>query len=353
MNILVTVGMGPWPFDRLLTAVRPLCTDFEVFAQVGPSSVELPFAHADYLPYDALVQRMKSADVIITHAGNTVRLAQRMGKLPVAVARQASLGEMANDHQVDYLRDEEAQGRVLAVWDVARLADAVRDQVPQGFDMTESALPPVADESEVADKLDALCRRWDANPFRRHPLQRFAYAWDELADLDGPHLDIGCGTGDFAAELASTTARDCVGVDPHPGCLARARERHPGIAVQRSEVGRSLPFPDSSFASVSMLDVVAHCPGGDAVLAEVRRVLRADGTLVLTGPGGSLDLAAELTANGFTIDRTAGANLFWRWPQVPALPLGLRARGVLERLIFWDARLFATANRYVTARRCT
>ena len=35
----MTVGMGPWPFDRLLEAVRPLCDSADVFAQTGASAL--------------------------------------------------------------------------------------------------------------------------------------------------------------------------------------------------------------------------------------------------------------------------------------------------------------------------
>jgi hypothetical protein len=38
-RVLVTVGMGPWPFDRLIEAITPLCAEHEVFAQTGTSSV--------------------------------------------------------------------------------------------------------------------------------------------------------------------------------------------------------------------------------------------------------------------------------------------------------------------------
>ena len=35
--LLVTVGMGPWPFNRLVTAVAPLCAYHDVFVQTGAS----------------------------------------------------------------------------------------------------------------------------------------------------------------------------------------------------------------------------------------------------------------------------------------------------------------------------
>ena len=106
MDIVVTVGMGRWPFDRLVNAAVPLCSDNRVFIQTGASRLRPPCDHVPYVPYPELMRRIEAADVVVTHAGNTVRLAQRMGKIPVAVARTSALGEMANDHQVEYLREE-------------------------------------------------------------------------------------------------------------------------------------------------------------------------------------------------------------------------------------------------------
>src|ERR1041384_4651503 len=88
-TVVVTVGMGPWPFDRLLEAVRSLCNRYDVFAQTGTSAVDLPCESAPFVTPDELTRRLASADVVITHAGNSVRLAQRLGRAPIAVAREA------------------------------------------------------------------------------------------------------------------------------------------------------------------------------------------------------------------------------------------------------------------------
>ena len=84
-RILVTVGMGPWPFDRLIRALGPLCAEHEVFAQTGTSAVTPPCLHQQFVPFSDLQERIVAAEVIITHAGNTVRLVQRAGKVPIAV----------------------------------------------------------------------------------------------------------------------------------------------------------------------------------------------------------------------------------------------------------------------------
>jgi UDP-N-acetylglucosamine transferase subunit ALG13 len=116
LDIFVTVGMGPWPFDRLVRAASRLGAEHDVFVQTGSSSVEPSCAFASYLAPAEMRKRIAAADVVVTHAGNTVRLVQRAGKVPIAIARESARGEMSNDHQVRFLRREETTGRVVAVW---------------------------------------------------------------------------------------------------------------------------------------------------------------------------------------------------------------------------------------------
>ncbi len=159
-QILVTVGMGPWPFDRLISAIAPLCGEHEVFAQTGTSALTPPCPHSPFVSFDELDAMIRKADVVITHAGNTVRLVQRMHKVPVAVAREAARGEMGNDHQVRYLRQEETGGPVIAVWDVATLPAAVAGHdAQQERLLRERPVAPAATPAQIIGTLDALAAR--------------------------------------------------------------------------------------------------------------------------------------------------------------------------------------------------
>lgn len=125
-RVVVTVGMGRWPFDRLLRAVAPLTTGYDLFVQRGTSDVAIDAPSPRFVRPDELHDRMAAADVVITHAGNTVRLVQRLGKVPICVAREAARGEMGNDHQVAYLRREADHGRAIGLWgDLGSLSEAV------------------------------------------------------------------------------------------------------------------------------------------------------------------------------------------------------------------------------------
>jgi UDP-N-acetylglucosamine transferase subunit ALG13 len=161
MNIFVTVGMSLWPFDRLLEAVRPLCGSHSVIVQVGPSKVKLPCHTVSFLPFQDFLNEVERAEIVITHAGNTVRVVQRKGKVPIAMARRAAEGEMPNDHQVRYLQWEQQHGRVVALWDPKDLSKLVEVHLEnQVHIMATRALPERVPGPALAGLLNELCEKW-------------------------------------------------------------------------------------------------------------------------------------------------------------------------------------------------
>jgi ubiquinone/menaquinone biosynthesis C-methylase UbiE len=88
-------------------------------------------------------------------------------------------------------------------------------------------------------------------------------------------LDLGCGAGMLA--LLKRKGVALTGVDLSEECVAAARRNGYDETVL-AEL-HALPFPDASFDYVASLDVIGHIPAEqkDAVLAEIKRVLRPDG----------------------------------------------------------------------------
>ncbi len=161
MEIVVTVGMAIYPFDRLLEAVSPLCSSHSVFVQSGSSSLRLPCPSAPYLSTSELLARIDRAQLVITHAGNTVRLVQRRGKVPIAMARLASHGEMPNDHQLRFLQHEAQFGRVIPLWAPADLPALVSNHsVLQAQLISSRPLPEPASPESIATALNRLCEKW-------------------------------------------------------------------------------------------------------------------------------------------------------------------------------------------------
>lgn len=131
--IVVTVGTNEARFDRLLRAVAELDVDEPLFVQHGPSDVRPPNAECvDYLSFAELVERLRRARVVVTHAGvGSVVSALSAGKVPIVVPRLRRFGEAVDDHQVPFGRLLERQQLVRFVEDPARLAAAVAERRQQ------------------------------------------------------------------------------------------------------------------------------------------------------------------------------------------------------------------------------
>ena len=116
----------------------------------------------------------------------------------------------------------------------------------------------------------------------RHPPQRY---WQRtrhrhIRDLVGERrrtLDVGCGS----SRLLGTLPEGSVGVDLLMGKLRRSR-RFGRRLVQASAL--ALPFGDGSFECVVASQLVELVPPAGGVLAELSRVLRPGGRLILATP---------------------------------------------------------------------
>lgn len=97
-------------------------------------------------------------------------------------------------------------------------------------------------------------------------------------DLAGRRvLDIGCGTGRFAAALSERAK--VWGVDRSPEMLEVARARAPGVRFKQASA-YALPFKDGWFDRATMW-LVVHLLERTRAYAEIRRVLGAGGRISL------------------------------------------------------------------------
>jgi 2-polyprenyl-3-methyl-5-hydroxy-6-metoxy-1,4-benzoquinol methylase len=96
-------------------------------------------------------------------------------------------------------------------------------------------------------------------------------------------LDVGCGEGRFAAELADAGA-SVVGVDVAEEPLQRGRERRADLDLRMVPDDGGWPFEDGSFDAVWAGEVIEHVADTVGWLSELRRVLRSGGRLLLSTP---------------------------------------------------------------------
>ncbi len=96
---------------------------------------------------------------------------------------------------------------------------------------------------------------------------------------DARVLDLGCAGGFLSEALARRGAR-VTGLDPAERAIeaARTHAAAAGLGI-RYEIGsgEEMPFADGAFDAVACVDVLEHVRDLDAVLGEVRRVLRPGG----------------------------------------------------------------------------
>jgi SAM-dependent methyltransferase len=96
-------------------------------------------------------------------------------------------------------------------------------------------------------------------------------------------LDIGSGTGEQARLLAETVGAngEVIGIDPNPGMRAEAARRAPRARFVDGNA-YALPFPDASLDAVTCERVFQHLDDPERAAAEIARVLRPGGRVVVT-----------------------------------------------------------------------
>jgi ubiquinone/menaquinone biosynthesis C-methylase UbiE len=117
-------------------------------------------------------------------------------------------------------------------------------------------------------------------------------------------LDVGTGAGAFALALAPLV-REVIGADIVPELLDEARNRAPANAEFIEADATALPFELGSFDLVATARTFHHVPRPELVLAEMNRVLRAGGTMLVVDQLAPGDPLAAIELNRFEKTRDA------------------------------------------------
>jgi SAM-dependent methyltransferase len=101
-------------------------------------------------------------------------------------------------------------------------------------------------------------------------------------------LEIGCGSGRYALQIATTVGCRVVGLDTNaPGIqmasqLAAARTMASQVHFEICDAAKKLPFSDSTFDAAFANDVLCHVPGRPGVLRDIFRVLKPGGQMLFS-----------------------------------------------------------------------
>ncbi|WP_410599000.1 methyltransferase domain-containing protein [Amycolatopsis sp. lyj-90] len=143
---------------------------------------------------------------------------------------------------------------------------------------------PVTSESHAENDYDAFAEAYAAE--NETSLINAYYARPAILDLAGDVsgrriLDAGCGAGPLFEALRDRGA-DMTGFDLSAKMVELARKRLGDDAALRvADIGKPLPFPDDEFDDVIAALVLHYLEDWAAPLAELRRVLKPGGRLIL------------------------------------------------------------------------
>lgn len=152
-------------------------------------------------------------------------------------------------------------------------------------------------------------------------------------------LDVGCGTGELARELAGRGYR-ATGADISPEMLSRARTaggRRDLTWVQLDPCWRELPFGSGTFDAVVASSVLEYVDEPGVVLGECARVLAPAGVLLVTVP----DVRHPIRWLEWAASRVAQVPLARRVlaavPRLDGYLVYLRISRQRHRLAWWQA----------------
>jgi SAM-dependent methyltransferase len=143
-------------------------------------------------------------------------------------------------------------------------------------------------------------------PYAIHPKHLVEQPWHDwyLPYLDRGDfvLDVGCSNGGHLVR-AATACRSIVGFDydlPQLAIAGRAikEQRLERARVLAWDITGAFPFPDRTFQKALFLDVIEHLVPRVAVLREIRRVLKDEGRLLVSGPNRENSWRRTLRAAG-------------------------------------------------------
>jgi ubiquinone/menaquinone biosynthesis C-methylase UbiE len=111
------------------------------------------------------------------------------------------------------------------------------------------------------------------------------YEWAATLAAGRKVADAACGTGYGSRRLLAGGALQVDGFDLSPEAIAEARRLHacPGIRFEVADV-TCLPTPDCSYDLFVSFETIEHVRDDLALLREVKRVLKPDGTFLCSTP---------------------------------------------------------------------
>jgi len=137
-RVVVTVGTDHHPFDRLISWINDWLGQHPeqvgtFFVQWGTASIPPVCAGSRFLTTEQLDAVLNDAGAVICHGGpGLIADAWARGIVPIAVPRLRRLGEVVDDHQVDFCAKLAELGRIRLALTPAELATFLDEEAHGG-----------------------------------------------------------------------------------------------------------------------------------------------------------------------------------------------------------------------------
>lgn len=140
---------------------------------------------------------------------------------------------------------------------------------------------PVSDSGQLPPTLPR-------QPTGTDPADNATWRWQERATqwLDFPlgrFLDYGCGPCGLMRKVHHF-CDECCGVDVDDSKIRTAQEQYTDFQLSIIGPDGRTPYPDDHFDTIAIVEVIEHVPDERAALAELARILKPGGKLLLTAP---------------------------------------------------------------------
>ncbi len=158
----------------------------------------------------------------------------------------------------------------------------------------------------ASTKTDASADAWQPKPagwWERHMVPRLIGCACSQGQImkrrshvvpraSGDVLELGCGGGINMEFYDPSRVKSFSGIDPSPALLERSREAAQAIGMEadiRGGIGEAMPFDDASFDTLVCTFTLCSVDEQQAVLGEIRRVLRPGGKALFLEHGSAPD----------------------------------------------------------------
>ena len=159
--IFVTIGMYPEGFKRLVKQMDQVASrmpEEKVVMQIaGTKYVPEHARYFDYATEQELNELYREARVVVTHGGATILDILQQGKPAIVVPRLKRYGEAIDDHQLYLARELEQKGKIIAVYNVDDLEEALKKMELRSTSFTRDRRLITAIKKYVA-QFDDRCR---------------------------------------------------------------------------------------------------------------------------------------------------------------------------------------------------